>query len=532
MASDNADDNRFADGDSTTAGSSEGFEEGEDDEAKLMREAVLLPTPTLLWAGVKLLRCLLVGVLQNQDATTTETLKSPSDESGNSPNSSMESSYLQEEELATHFYESGILSHAVTLLSTEGMKKLTYRAMQAHLGLLDDVTDFSIGGIAAEPTSEIWEEVEEAATFATKSVVFDLVTLAIAISRGCETEIVTSNSVSICSSLLRHTSLLTQSFRALTTEVAKLTKSLQGGDVVTDSNFEQLNSVASCCECLKEVVDASADRIVEGGQTKIVGLSNLIPMVGSVPQALGVALNYLALLSANGSVIKELDDACCSINRLTRLLLTVPGWGEGILMERQTGEGEAESMLTGLLEVHHSRSLKRTNAANLPMTERMLTLKEGLAGGAEFSNTCRIASCTALAAAFDAARSSGRDDLIDRANHIAGMAVPDLLSELNDTCALVALDGLRGAKGEQLRDGRRRDRARGLVDGSVDWCPNDVLVFELCAILIVLRSAVALEGGKLACLEDRVGLVGLINKVWPIAMDLEFIGGGKKVVGR
>jgi len=383
---DSTDGNRFSDGDTTTAGSSEGGMEEEDDEAKLMRESVLLPTPTLLYAGVKLLRCLLVGVLQNQvSQPAVETLKSPNDES--SPNSSMESSYLQEEELATHFYESGILSHCVSLLSSEGIKRLTFRAMQAHLGLLNDITDFSIDGVAADSTAAVWEEVEEAAMYSTKSAVFDVVTLAIKISRGGDDEdlVATSNSTSLCSSLLRHTSLLTQSFRALTTEVVKLTKDLQNSELVTDTNFEQLNAVAACCDCLKEVVDASADRVVGGGVTKIVALSNLIPMVGSVPQALGVALNQLAMMSTNGSVINELDNACCAINRLSRLLLKVPGWGEGMLKVN----GQSSNMLKGMLEIHHARSLKRTNAANLPMTERLLALKD-VSGGSGLSAEHRI----------------------------------------------------------------------------------------------------------------------------------------------
>jgi len=120
--------------------------------------------------------------------------------------------------------------------------------------------------------------------------------------------------------------------------------------------------------------------------------------------------------------------------------------------------------------------------------------------------------------------------LIDQANDVAVIGIPDLLSELNDILALVALDGLKNSKGEQLRDGRRRDKAGALVDRRADWKPDDVLVFDLCAVLIVLRSAVALPGGKMTCMEDRVGLVPLIQKIWPIAMDLEFVGGGRKVV--
>ena len=516
MASD-LDSGTFDDGDSTTAGSSSNYDSTPDEERKLLSEAVLLPTPTLLWAGVKLLRCLLDCALTAQESASASPADASLSATMSSPNSSVDSSFLQESDLASHFYESGILSHAVTLLSCEGMKRLTFRGMQAKLGVLEDTCDFSITGLAAQPTKEVWEEVEESSTFAAKSAVFDVIGLAIAIDKTSG-KAVSPSDVTLSSSLLRHTSLLTQSFRALTTEVLKLAASLKGhASEVSEVYSEQLGSVASCCECLREVFDASAVRVTQSdGLRKITSLSNLIPLVGAVPQALGVALNSLLTLSSGTVFSDELDDACCSVNRLTRLLLTVPGWREGILRSRS----EADSILCGLLDVHHNRALKRTNAANLPMTERLLALKENTAGStcatsnAILSNDGRVAACSALAAAFDATATSDLDDLVEIGNKIAAMAIPGLLSEFNDTCALMALDGLRGSDGEFLEGkGRRKEKKARLLDGRADWNPNSALVFDLCAVLIALRSAVGLSGGKDACLDDTVGLINLIHRV-------------------
>jgi hypothetical protein len=57
---------------------------------------------------------------------------------------------------------------------------------------------------------------------------------------------------------------------------------------------------------------------------------------------------------------------CTSMNRLLRFLFAVPAWGTGML----AGGG----LLPAILELHHERSLKRTNAANLPLTERVMAL--------------------------------------------------------------------------------------------------------------------------------------------------------------
>ena len=51
-------------------------------------------------------------------------------------------------------------------------------------------------------------------------------------------------------------------------------------------------------------------------------------------------------------------------------------------------------------------------------------------------------------------------------------AIPDLLSELNDVCALIALDGLRG-----LDRGARGDMRRGLKDGSKMYKVNEKVSF-------------------------------------------------------
>ena len=51
--------------------------------------------------------------------------------------------------------------------------------------------------------------------------------------------------------------------------------------------------------------------------------------------------------------------------------------------------GQSSNMLKGMLEIHHARSLKRTNAANLPMTERLLALKD-VSGGSGLSAEHRI----------------------------------------------------------------------------------------------------------------------------------------------
>ena len=75
-----------------------------------------------------------------------------------SPNSSMESSFSQDE-LASHFYDSGILSHCITLLDFEGVKDCCLHSSLAHLNL--DISVYeeaggaeNLGGFGGERASE------------------------------------------------------------------------------------------------------------------------------------------------------------------------------------------------------------------------------------------------------------------------------------------------------------------------------------------------------------------------------------------
>ncbi|GMH97175.1 hypothetical protein TrST_g8881 [Triparma strigata] len=510
------------DEDTTTRGTDE---DDVEEERRDYVDRLLLPTPTLLWAGIKLLMCLLEGTGDGE-------APGAKDESTNSasPNNSLDSSFVQEGELVKHFYESGILSHAISLLNHEDLQNLTLLNTLAHLGVYpeDDEAQLALEdleGSCGDMIRDVWYSVESSAAHACRACVFDMV--ALSISLGISSEDPAAEQTDVSQSLLRHTSILTHSFRSLTTEVVGLVAALkeQEGEGGTDAQTENLAAIGSCCECLREIVLASAVRDEQGN---ITGLSNLIPCVGAVPQALGVALAHLSSLSMTGFVmddyiridnyLEDLDMACCSANRLSRLLFLVPGWGEGMLTERH---GRGMSVLRALLDVHQGRVLKRIGAAELPLSERMLALQDRVVEGA-LVDECRASNCGALAAAIDCCRGSDDEEMVHLGDFAAATAVPDLVVELDDVCSLIALDGLRDSQGALLHGkGRRAAKKATYLDGTSDWKPDTNLAFDLSAILVVLRSALALDGGKEAALENAK-FVPLLNKVWSIATDLEF----------
>ena len=61
------------------------------------------------------------------------------------------------------------------------------------------------------------------------------------------------------------------------------------------------------------------------------------------------------------------------------------------------------------------------------------------------------------------------------------------------------------------------------LDGRNDWTPASTLSFDLRCVLVVLKAALATEGGKNAALASGK-FVPLLNRIWPIAVDLEFNG--------
>ena len=159
----------------------------------------------------------------------------------------------------------------------------------------------------------------------------------------------------------------------------------------------------------------------------------------------------------------------------------------------------------------------------MPLTERVIALdrKGGMFGGLKG----RVGVCCGLAGGFDAAGRGVGGDGGDMGSDLSYLAVPDLLDELNDVCSLIAVDGLRGKDGQLLDRGRRRSKMVGYKEGREEWCVDKDLVFEAGAVLVVLRSAVRLRGGKEAVDEARVSLVALVGRLWPIAMGLEGKGG-------
>ncbi|GMI19129.1 hypothetical protein TeGR_g9721 [Tetraparma gracilis] len=480
------------DGDATDATSTLDGEGAEEEGGAGNNEN--LPTPTLLCSAMDLLRTMLQGVVQQQQQPPA-----PANQNEESPDSSNDSSILMENELATHFYESGVLSHAISLLSVAGMKQLTLKAALANL-VFEDVDE--VFGLGATYMEDVWTAAAEGSTMALRALVFDVVNLSVFIGRnnGGASD---SSSVTISQSLLRHTPILSQCFRTLTTEVIavvrRITQHAEDAKYNPSTDLLQLVTIASCCELLATLVDDSA---VKAGPKILRLRDNLLSNVGNVPQAVGVSFAALArMCNSFGGTSPEIDAVCTSMNRLLRFLFAVPAWGTGML----AGGG----LLPAILELHHERSLKRTNAANLPLTERVMALD--VRGVLSFEG--RIASSCALAAAFDACESSTDPNIADAGSEASYLAVPDLLDELNDILALIAVDGLRtgGRKG-----------------GDVD---KD-LVFEASGVMIVIRSAVALRGGKDAALEGRVPLVSLLQRLWPIAatVDRKTSGGGASIL--
>ena len=294
-----------------------------------------------------------------------------------SPNNSLDSSFIQDGELVAHYFESGILSHAVSLLKSDGLKKMTFDCTLAHLGVYEGgeggsepYTYETMGGSCAEMLRDVWTDVEEGAAHACRAVVFDMVALSVSLGMGDG-----GAGVSISQSLLRHTPLLSHSFRTLTTEVVGLCSAISAAGGCSPALDDNLAAVASCCECLREVVSSSALRDDKGA---IVGLSNLVPMVGAVPQALGVAMAFLTNMYSAGLDIRDgnLSAAVCSASRLGRLLFLVPEWGEGMLVETGRGPG----LLNSLLDVQMSCVLRKSGAAKVALSERVVALDSRLSG--------------------------------------------------------------------------------------------------------------------------------------------------------
>jgi len=306
-------------------------EEGEEGAGEERREALGLPTPTLLCAGVGLLRTLLLGVVKRSREA------GDGNNSDGELDSSNESSVLMEGELATHFYESGVLSHAISLLSSDGVRDMYFKGSMAKLRL--DL-EGGIVGLGGGLMQEVWDRVEECSSLVTRSLVFDVVNLSVLISDEGNV----AGGVGVGQSLLRHTPVLSCCFRTLTTEAMAIVRAEGGGGV------EGLTVLGSCCELLNTFVSNSV--VVEGG--RVVRLNDsVLEVVGKVPQAMGVAFGGLSGLSKVMSG-EEVERMCTSMFRLLRVLLAVPSWGEGLL---------AGGLLGGLLELHHERSLKVSTRA-------------------------------------------------------------------------------------------------------------------------------------------------------------------------
>jgi len=523
---------RDHDDDSTTLGDAE-VADLKDPRLDFSRnDDMLLAPPVLLRAGVKLLRSLLAVSLSTSspldeskldmtlNVTDTDLGSSigDSEDEPPTPDQSMESSFSQDE-LATHFYNSGILSHCISLLDFDGLKDITTRATVAHLGLKND--NFALSGWGGEAVKSLWDDLNSGTAHDIRTIVYDLANLAIYIDGEGD------KGNNVCVNLLRHTPVLAHTLRTLTTEVNYAVELGRNGRGMVK---EQVKCFGSCCRFLSKLFESSVVEVDEESGV-IQRLSPLMPGGDSLPRALGMSLRKLCLLSVSvyndaylgvGNYI--MDDCCRNVNNLFSVMLNLPNpWRDGCLTGKGLSEGDGEeSVLGGLLQLHHSRGLKGSNAANIPVQNRMNCLTS--VDGDVLRVTDRIAAACALAAAFDAAREGGDDVLTRQGNIIARLAIPDLLSELNDCCALIALDCLRDKDGGLLERGKRNDVKRGLKDGSKAYKINQGLGTDLMVGLLVVRSAVRLEGGKVAAREGIAGgnLVSFILKIWPIALSCEF----------
>ena len=224
----------------------------------------------------------------------------------------------------------------------------------------------------------------------------------------------------ISQSLLRHTPVLTHTLRTLTTEVTHAVDA----QAIQKS---QLKTFGSCARFLAKLFESSVDEVEE--ETGVVlKVSPLMPTSDAVPRALGIALRRLALLSVsihgdeyNESGGEVLDATCRSVNTLFSVMLNLPApWRDGCLVGGglRDKDDNNNSVTGAILQLHHSRSLKCSNAANVPVQNRLnclLTLDSVVLKTSE-----RIACACALAACFDAAREGNNDSLMEEGSRLAG----------------------------------------------------------------------------------------------------------------